>query len=98
MKKELENNDYIEITLHAGEYKKSISGNAEELELVGFPIGWINEAPTDVESESLVVSDFISQCAEEFSESYGSGKEFWESWGVDLKVTLNDGMILEGRG
>ena len=98
MKKELEANDQIEIELQCNDYLNSISGTGSELSLVGFPIEWIESSPGEVESQSDIISEFVAECGDEYANNWGSYSEFASCWTVNMKVTLSDGTVIEGRG
>ena len=93
--KTIEVNDFVELFIEAGKYMNSISGKAEELELVGFPIDWIKEHPEESEYFSEHIGNFRCCCHDEFVSSYGSYNEFSESYQIKLRVKLEDGIIIE---
>jgi hypothetical protein len=98
MKKELEANDQVEIILNCNDYQNSISGTASELSLEGFPIAWIESSPGEVESQSDTISEFVAECGDEYANNWGSYNEFASCLAIDMKVTLSDGTVIEGKG
>lgn len=98
MKTELEANDQVEIMLNCNDYQNSISGTASELSLVEFPIAWIESSPSEVESQSDIISEFVAECSDEYVNNWGSYSEFASCWAIDMKVTLSDGTVIEGKG
>jgi hypothetical protein len=94
MKNKLDANDFIEIIIEAGSYRKSICGKADELGLVGFPLDWIQSNPDEAECFSKIIADFRCVCHDEFIISYGSYQEFSESYQIKISAELEDGFTI----
>lgn len=88
----IQKNDYIQFTVIAGEndqYSNTISGTAEELNVIGYKISNLEYI-----SEEAALEEFVSNCHDDFMGSYGSYDEFAETNYSKTKLTRKDGTVV----
>jgi hypothetical protein len=95
LRKEINGDDHVEITVKANEYERTYKGNGKETELVGFPLKFIWLSPHESEQYSDTVSDFVAYCENEYASNYGSDNDFSSEYEIRLKVKLADTVVIE---
>ena len=87
--------DYVELVIQAGEYSNKKEGNALDLGLSGFPLDWVKSSPSEAEDYSDIIGDYRCNCHDEYVCSYGSYEEFSESYQIKIRIRLLEGDLIQ---
>lgn len=88
---------FIKLTAHGGNYEKTINGSAKDLGLVDFPINWLDGDTNEMIDFSEVIERFYNNSNDDFMLNIGSSEDFRSSAKLHAIITRENAEVFESK-